>query len=367
MPRNAPTRRNFLSALGAGLVIIKSSRSRAADSPLDSLIGRLIMINLRAASPGPAFLEQISRHAVGGVYLDSPVFSSAANARAAVAALRGAATTPLVIATDCEGSPVNRCSVIAKFRSAKSLGRDLAAGAIDDRAFGQYVEGKAGFLKDLGLNFNFDPVLDLALPGSPIGERAYGRDPAAVSAAARLIVSAYRRAGVGCTAKHFPGLGAARVDTHVALASVATPLPELRSGSLAPFAAAVAAGVPAVMVAHLKLKAVDAERPASLSPKVIGDLLRRELGFRGVVVPDSLTMDAITHFFGKKNRQDPRLLALRCVAAFQAGADLIFNFHTPPSATGAIVAAMRDAVRSGELTARVLEESAARVSAVAGK
>lgn len=365
MATSTPNRRAFLAGLGAGLVIIKSSRSRAADPVLDPIIGRLIMINLWTAAPGPDFLEQLSRHAVGGVYLDSAVFSSAANARAAVSALRDAAAAPLVITTDCEGKPVNRCAKIRALPSARSLGRDHAAGKLDDRSFEQTIADKAAFLQDLGLNANFDPVLDLAVPGSPIGERSYGRDPAAVSALARLIAAGYRRSAVACTAKHFPGLGAARVDSHLALPSLATPLDELRRTSLAPFAAAISAGIPAVMVAHLKLKAIDPDRPASLSPKVIGDLLRKELGFRGVVIPDSLTMDAVTKFFGKTNRHDPRLLAERCVAAFAAGADLIFNFHTPPASTGAIVAAVREAVKSRRLSPASLEAAHARVALLA--
>jgi len=101
-----------------------------------------------------------------------------------------------------------------------------------------------------------------------------------------------------------------------------------------------------------------------LNQRVIGDLLRRELGFRGVVIPDSLTMDAITKFFHHKNRHDPRLLAARCVASFQAGADMIFNFHTPPTSTGAIIAAVREAVKAGELKTQSLETAHARVSAL---
>ena len=139
-----------------------------------------------------------------------------------------------------------------------------------------------------GVNTNFAPVVDTGF-GAAIGDRSYGEDPELVSRMGAAAVEGYEEAGIVSAAKHFPNHGPAVADSHRELPVVDHDMETLRSHDLPPFRAAVEAGVPMVMAGHLLYPAVDAERPASLSPRWMG-LLRDEIGFDGVIVTDDLAM-----------------------------------------------------------------------------
>jgi beta-N-acetylhexosaminidase len=149
-------------------------------------------------------------------------------------------------------------------------------------------------LRAAGFDSGLSPVLDLLDPASAvIGTRAFGADPAVVAACGVAFIEALLAEGLVPVAKHFPGHGRTPLDSHKTLPEVRGTLEELERIDLLPFRAALDAGCPAVLVAHVRYPALDATFPASLSPKVIGGLLRERFAFSGLVVSDDLEMAAV--------------------------------------------------------------------------
>jgi beta-N-acetylhexosaminidase len=206
---------------------------------------------------------------------------------------------------------------------------------------------------------NLAPVVDvLSNPKSPIGRRSYGADP---NLAARLSVAAiqgYQQHGMAATAKHFVGLGHTSIDSHRSLPTVTLNVSQLEKADFIPFRAAIAAGVSSVMVAHVALPAVDPiYRPASLSPVVIEGVLRTRLGFKGVVMTDSLIMGALPK--GHEAEAAERALA--------AGADILLlggNTTIPAALFEEAVARVVSAVASGRIPLSRLNTALSRVLAL---
>lgn len=151
----------------------------------------------------------------------------------------------------------------------------------------------------LGFNLNFAPVADIHThPDNPIiGQRAFGTTPEQVSRYAGAFAAGMTIAGVMPCAKHFPGHGDTTTDSHLELPVVHSTLEDLTARELAPFAAMIRAHVPMIMTAHILFPALDAELPATLSPRIISELLRLRLGFDGLVVSDDLNMKALAEHF----------------------------------------------------------------------
>ncbi len=188
-------------------------------------------------------------------------------------------------------------------------------------------------------------------PSDPtIGARSPGSSPRLVADIAQAQALGFARAGLVPVVKHFPGHGTVSADTHLGAVVQDADLAVLQKRDLVPFRALVDAGVPAVMTAHIVVRAVDPDRPASLSPAVLTGLLREDLGFQGLVVTDALNMAAVTDLAGPGDA---------AVAAVQAGADVVLMPTDPASATAALLAALDD----GRLTRERVEESAARMVA----
>lgn len=150
-------------------------------------------------------------------------------------------------------------------------------------------------LRAMDLDLDFAPVADLRTrPDDPvIGDRAFGRDPEAVARHVAAFTRGLQREGIAACAKHFPGHGDTTVDSHHDLPTIAVSRETLRDRELRPFAAAVEAGVASVMTAHVVFPALDVQAPATLSPAIVPRLLRRDLGFDGLVISDDLDMKAV--------------------------------------------------------------------------
>jgi beta-N-acetylhexosaminidase len=147
----------------------------------------------------------------------------------------------------------------------------------------------------IGINWNLAPVADvLSVADCPVGERSFGTDPAHVAQLVTAFVRGAAAAGMRTCAKHFPGHGSTGKDSHVAAPVVTRDRAALEACDLIPFRAAIQVGVPAVMTTHITFPALDPDAPASLSARVIGGLLRKQLGFAGVVVSDDLEMAGIS-------------------------------------------------------------------------
>ncbi|HET9809883.1 MAG TPA: glycoside hydrolase family 3 N-terminal domain-containing protein, partial [Candidatus Limnocylindria bacterium] len=197
-------------------------------------------------------------------------------------------------------------------------------------------------LRASGVNWNFAPVADVNNErlNPIIGNRSYGSDPQRVSTLVGAAVRAYAAAGLLCCAKHFPGHGAATVDSHLTLPMIDVDRARLNRVELPPFRAAIAAGVPAIMLAHLIVPALDPtpSLPASLSRRITSDLLRRELGFAGLAVTDDLEMGALASV-GE---------AAAGERAIEAGADyVLFRFDEAAQRDGHRLISV--AIRNGSL------------------
>ena len=233
----------------------------------------------------------------------------------------------------------------------------MAFGAAGDPALTRYEgEVTAREARALGVQWVFYPVADVnSNPDNPIiNIRSFGENPEAVSAHVRAFIEGAHgkdKDRVLTTAKHFPGHGDTAVDTHLNLASIPADRAHLDAVELAPFRAAIAAGVDSIMTAHIAVPALaPADVPATLSPAILTKLLREELGFNGLVVTDALEMGGIAKGY------KPGEAAVR---ALEAGADALLMTPDPEGALKAVLAA----VRSRRLSEKRIEESVERLLA----
>jgi beta-N-acetylhexosaminidase len=187
--------------------------------------------------------------------------------------------------------------------------------------------------------------------GGALDTRAFSTDPAAVAAYATAVVSAYKRAGIVSAAEHFPGLGAATQPVENGPASVGLSLPQLRKRDLVPFAAAIGAGVPAIVVSNASYATDDFVTPATLSRAISTDLLRGEMRFRGVSIADDLSEPAITTNMS---------VADAAVQAVVAGSDMVY-ISGPARGQEAAYQALLAAAKAGKITRARLDEAVTRV------
>ncbi|MER6344100.1 glycoside hydrolase family 3 protein [Streptomyces sp. NPDC001595] len=276
---------------------------------------------------------------------------------AALTAQLRAERDDVLVAIDEEGGDVTRLEV----RTGSSFPGNHALGAVDDAELTREVAHELGRrLAACGVNFNWAPSADVnSNPDNPvIGVRSFGADPALVARHTAAYVTGLQAAGVAACTKHFPGHGDTAVDSHHALPRIDVDPVVLGDRELAPFRAAIEAGTRAVMSAHILVPALDPDRPATLSHRILTDLLRGELGYDGLIVTDGMEMQAIAATYGIERGS---------VLAIAAGADAICvggglaDDETVRRLRDALVAA----VRSGELAEERLADAAERVRALA--
>ncbi|MET9439294.1 glycoside hydrolase family 3 protein [Streptomyces sp. NPDC006610] len=272
---------------------------------------------------------------------------------AALTAQLRAERDDVLVAIDEEGGDVTRLEV----RTGSSFPGNHALGAVDDVELTRAVAAELGRrLAACGVNFNWAPDADVnSNPDNPvIGVRSFGADPALVARHTAAYVTGLQSAGVAACTKHFPGHGDTAVDSHHALPRIDVDPAVLGERELAPFRAAIAAGTRAVMSAHILVPALDPDRPATLSRRILTDLLRGELGYDGLIVTDGMEMQAIAGTYGIERGS---------VLAVAAGADAICVGGG--LADDETVRRLRDAlvtaVRSGELPEERLADAAQRV------
>lgn len=362
-------------AVRAPLTVADRRRIRAllGRMSLEEKVGQLFVMRVygsRAQSPDPADVaanrseisvadadELIATYHVGGVVY----FGWAHNTRdphqiaelsngIQRAGLRYGSRIPLLVSVDQEHGAVARIGPPATMLGgAMALG---AAGSVADARTAARIAGAE--LAAMGVNHTYSPLCDVNVdPANPvIGIRSFGADPRAAAALAAAQVRGYGDAGVASTAKHFPGHGDTALDSHVALPVVTHDRQEWQAVDEPPFRAAIAAGVDAVMTAHIVVPALDGSGdPATLSRPIVTGLLRERLGYDGVVVTDALGMAGVREKYG-----DDRVPVL----ALLAGADQLLDPPRLDVAYGAVL----DAVRSGELAPDRIEASVARVLAL---
>jgi beta-N-acetylhexosaminidase len=263
----------------------------------------------------------------------------------------------VIVAIDEEAGDVTRL----ESRQGSSRPGNLALGAIDDPALTEAVAHDLGRdLAQAGITLNYAPDVDVnSNPDNPIiGVRAFGSDPALVARHGAAFVTGLQAAGVAACAKHFPGHGDTAVDSHHAVPVIDRDRAELEACELVPFRAAVAAGARSVMTGHLLVPAYDAELPATLSARILHDLLRVELGFDGLIVTDGIEMQGVSRRYGLEGAT---------VRAVAAGADAVCvgGDHADERTAVRLRDAIVAAVRSGELPEERLRDAAERVRRLA--
>ena len=252
---------------------------------------------------------------------------------------------PLLVAADFERGVTMRLHGATTFPHAMSFG---AAGKTDyAEAFGRITAQEA---RAVGVHWNFFPDADVnSNPANPIiNTRSFGEDAQQVGDLVAAYIRGARANGMMTTAKHFPGHGDTATDSHLSVAQVTGDRARLDAVELAPFRKAIAAGVDSVMVAHVTVPALEADpnRVATTSPAIVTDLLKRQLGFQGIVVTDALDMAGLTHLYSANAGR-------AAVDAFKAGNDLLLI----PADLDASYKAVLDAARSGEIPSARLDAS----------
>ena len=253
---------------------------------------------------------------------------------------------PLWVSVDQEGGRV------ARFRAPFTEWPPMASlGRHGDTALAErFASALAAELTAVGVTLDFAPVLDVYQDAADpvIGDRALSPDPAAVGRLGGAIIATLQRHGIAACAKHFPGHGDTRADSHRELPVVDHPPERLREHEMAPFRDAVAADVAAVMTAHVRYPALDAEQPATLSRIIVDELLRRELGHQGLIITDDLDMGAIT------TRQTVEEAA---VDALEAGCDTVLVCGESIDRHTAVLEAIVHAVEADRLNRRRVEDA----------
>jgi beta-N-acetylhexosaminidase len=305
---------------GAGAIPASASPPWWAHLSSRQQAGQRVVFSYPGATPPQSLLDAIAAGEVGGVIFFGENITSLPQIAGVVAQLRSAQASspvkePLLFMTDQEGGFIRRLRGQEPILSEKAIG--LAADP--DAAATAAGAGAAAALRNVGMNLNLAPVLDVfRTPGNfdDQWQRSYSSDPAVCGRLGAEFVRAQQAAGVAATSKHFPGLGAATVDENTDLGPVTLTqsLSELRGVDEFAFAPVIAAGVQLVMTSWALYPAIDAVYPAGLSTVIVQGELRSRLGFGGVTITDALEAGAIDAFGAT---------GARSLLAAQAGMDLL--------------------------------------------
>ncbi|HWR00467.1 MAG TPA: glycoside hydrolase family 3 N-terminal domain-containing protein [Chlorobaculum sp.] len=363
--------RKFLLALL--LLLLSSTSGQAAPRQPDSLavkIGQMLMIGFRGldAHTEPSLEADIRERRIGGVVLFSYDMASASpvrniqspeQLRNLTSELQQMSAIPLFIAIDQEGGKVSRLNPANGFPPSVSAAH---LGAVDSPDSTRQAAGAtAALLRQLNINMNIAPDVDLNTnPDNPvIGrlERSFSKDPSVVVRHAQLFVDEFRKAGVIAVLKHFPGHGSSTKDTHKDFTDVTS---TWSKEELEPYRELVRKGYDdPVMTAHVFNAGLDSLYPATLSKATVGGLLRKELGFRGVVISDDMQMKAVSDLYGLET-------AIRL--AIDAGIDILLfgnnaSIYDPEIAEKA-TKIIRSLVDEGSLSRERIDQSYRRIMAL---
>jgi beta-N-acetylhexosaminidase len=314
------------------------------------LVNSLVMVDIPDPFLSPEIRAHLERYRPGGIILFKKNIVSLEQTCQLVLELKALLGEDLLLAIDMEGGGVWRTGFLPFAPSAMSLG------AANDLSLAKQVGALVGRgMRALGANWNFAPVLDVNNnPANPvISDRSFGQDPKRVAALGMAWAQGLMEAGVAACGKHFPGHGDTHLDSHLALPTVNRNLEGLEEYELLPFRVAAAQHLPSIMTAHIVYPAIDPEYPATLSKKILTDLLRTRGGYEGVIVTDSMGMDAIDKNYGRGQA---------AILSLQAGADMIEALGSLPSQI-ATFEALEAAEREGQLPN--LEPSLARLQRLA--
>ena len=312
---------------------------------VEEKVGQMFMVRV----PKENADKRVSEYHLGGYIMFGRDFDNKTKEEVInnIASWQEASDIPMLIGVDEEGGTVNRISTNTEFRSEpfKSSQELYAEGGFD--LIYEDTITKANFLKELGINVNFAPVVDVSTnPDDYIYKRSFGKNANLTSEYAEVVVRAMKESNIASVLKHFPGYGN-NTDTHTGIAIDNRTLETFKESDFLPFEAGIKAGANIVLVSHNIVTNIDPDNPASLSTRV-HEILRNDLGFAGVIITDDLYMDAISKNYDSSV----------AVLAILAGNDLIcttdFESQIPE-----VIAAVEDGTisidRINESVRRILE------------
>ncbi len=319
-------------------------------------VGELFMAGYAGTDPAAAD-ELIRRYHVGGIILFTRNVKNADHAAQVCASLqelrKDVSDTPLFIAIDQEGGCVARIT-----EGVTVFPGNMALGATASEDYAQRAgEVMGAELASMGINVNFAPVLDLGSnPRNPgVGARSFGSDAGSAAQLGAAMIEGMQAHGIHATAKHFPGLGEALVDSHDELPVVHAPADTLKNREFLPFKSAIDSNVSFVMTAHCAFPTLDATlAPGTLSNPILQGNLRNRLGFNGIIITDCLEMLSIENTLPAPEAS---------LAAIRAGATMPLICHTRAKQTAAIEA-LAKALDRGDIPGETIDEANATVSSI---
>lgn len=311
-------------------------------------LGQMVMIGIQGTKVDDDSLYMLNQYHMGGVILFDRNMESPEQVKQLTSDLQAQSNekVPLFIGIDEEGGDVVRMAEkLTPPPSQKEIG---ATGDIEQAKTWAVKTAKS--LKDMGVNVNFAPVADV---GSN-DKRSYSTDTNTVIDFVRAATKGYQQENIIYSLKHFPGIGKGRVDSHVDSSSIDVTKEILMAEDIIPFKTIIDENEPNdyfILVSHLKYPALDEEYPASLSSKIMTDLLRNELGYKGIIITDDMEMGAVA------NHNDFRSIGVKSV---KAGADIVLVCHEYEHQQE-VYLGLLDAVNSGEISQERIDESVKRI------
>lgn len=319
-----------------------------ADMTLEEKVGQLMMVGFSGMEKSKNAVELIKDKHIGGIiYFDrnltSPKQVAELSNSLQESALESKSQLPLMIAVDQEGGTILRMrEQVSSIPSQASLE--------SPKEVFEVAKLNAKELASMGININFAPVLDLSKTDS----RSFGPDPQKAADYGTKVIEGFQTANVTGALKHFPGHGRSSIDPHLEESSVVADQLDLENSDIYPFKEIINSVDNShffVMITHIKYPAYDKEKPASLSKVIIQDLLRKKLGYKGIVVTDDLEMGAVNKYYSYKDLG---------VAALQAGADLLLVCHEYDHQME-VYNGVIEAVKNGKVSMERIDEAAKRI------
>ncbi len=315
---------------------------------LNDELGQMLLVQFAGQYPTPDAVQMLNDQGAGGVLYFAANIASASQISSLNAQVNQLASIPPLLAVDQEGGDVNRLlDLIGPLPAAADLKDPQAA----------YARGvqDASDLSTYGFNLNLAPVVDVGTANPQLGARTFGSTPERVETMAAAYLEGLQQGQITACVKHFPGLGDTTTDPHIGLPILTHSRQEWENIDLAPYRYLFQReDVRAIMVTHEMIPAVDSQLPSTLSPAIVQGVLRDELGYNGVIITDSLYMDAINARWSVPEAS---------VLAVKAGADIIIGASDPASVQ-AIKDAFTQALTSGSLTKARIDTSVQRILAL---
>lgn len=319
---------------------------------LDQKLGQMMIVQFVGPDYGLDISTMVSQYNIGAalIFPANNNVVSKAQLKGLIQQMQSNSTIPLAVAIDQEGGTVDRLVKLdGARRSATSIGltndpaQATAAGVQDAKDLSSY-----------GINLNLAPVVDVTnVYNSQMYQRTFGDNPALVTKMAEAYLQGLQQSGkVLGTLKHFPGLGDVAADPHSSVPHLNRSLSQLEAIDWAPYRSLIQQGnIRAIMVTHEIVSAVEASKPSSLSYKLVTGILRNQMGFNGVIMTDSLTMQGITAYYTE---------AQAAALAIEAGSDILMGASTPND-VAKMITGIKQAMASGEISQQRIDDSVRRI------